>query len=303
MGRFLAIVMFGSVAVAQLSFANTTSQQSNSIPPTPTLETAPGVPPAAPKLPTVPAGTTTVIGGAIRSVDPVRDQITLKVFGGSQMKILYDARTQYYRDGVKTPLTKLHSENHASVETVLDGTKVFAISIHTLSRSPEGESQGQVLSYNPTTRELTIGSVLSREPIQLNVPEGTPIVRTGQAAAASASATSTTSDLVKGTLVSVQFRPGNKGHGIASQIAILAVPGTTFVFSGNVSFLDLHARRMVLLDPRDNQSYTISFDPAQFPVSQKMHVGDHLTVKATYDGVRYVASAIKADGIVAATQK
>ena len=292
MGRFLAIVISGSLAVAQVSLANPMSQQSTPAPSTPTLETAPSATARSSRLPAVPTGGTTVIGGAIRSVDPVRDQLMLKVFGGSQMKILYDARTQYYRDGVSTPLSKLRPDNHASVETVLDGTKVFAISIHTLSRAPEGESQGQVLGYNPATRELTIGSVLSREPIRLNVPEGTPIVRTGQAA--SVSAASSTADLVKGTLLSVQFRPDNKGHGVASKIAILAVPGSTFVFSGNTTFLDLHSQRLVLLDPTDNQSYTISFDPSRFPVSQKLHVGDKLTVTATYDGTRYVASAIKA---------
>ena len=69
------------------------------------------------------AGESTVMGGEIRSVDPVQDQFQLKVFGQRPMKILFDARTQVYRDGKKIPLRDLGSEEHASVQTVLDGAK------------------------------------------------------------------------------------------------------------------------------------------------------------------------------------
>ena len=58
------------------------------------------------------------------------------------MKILYDERTQVYRDGVKAPLSDLHAQDHASIQTVLDGTKIFALSIHMLSKAPEGECPG-----------------------------------------------------------------------------------------------------------------------------------------------------------------
>ncbi len=231
-----------------------------------------------------------MIGGAIRNVDPVRDQLTLKVFGGRTMKILFDERTQVYRDGIKTPLRDLRPDRHASVETVLDGTDVFALSIHTISRPPEGEYQGQVLNYNPGTGELAVSSVLSREPIKLRVPAGTPVVRTGQAAS---SATHTDlSDIVKGTLISVKFEADNKGGGVASQIAILAAPGSTFVFSGNITFLDLHSEQLVLVDPRDGKSYKLFFDPARFPMSHDLHQGAHVTVTANFDGAKYVAIAI-----------
>ena len=90
----------------------------------------------------------------ISSVDPVTDPLTLKVFGGKRMKILFDERTQVYRDGAKTSLRDLHANDRASVETMLDGTTVFARSIHMLSQAPEGECQGQVLNYDPGTGEL-----------------------------------------------------------------------------------------------------------------------------------------------------
>jgi len=293
MGRFLAAVMVGSVALVQLSFAAAKPQQNAGGQSASVLENASG---DLSTLPPPPTGRTTVVGGTIRTVDLVRDQVSLKVFGGQSMKILFDARTQVYRDGTKTSLQDLRPEDHASVQTVLDGTNVFAVSIHILSQPPEGQYQGQVLNFNPGTRRLTVSTAMSRQPLELRVPIGTPVVRRGQDASSSAtsgSAASGLSDLVKGSLVSIQFESDNKGRGVASRIAILASPGAAFVFSGNITFLDMHRDLLVLADPRDNKSYQIFFDPARFPMSRDLHKGNHVIVTANFDGARYVASAMK----------
>jgi hypothetical protein len=187
-------------------------------------------------------------------------------------------------------LRDLRPNDHASVETVLDGTSVFALSVHMLSRTPEGEREGQVLNYDPGTHELTVSDVLGRDPIKLRVPAETAVVRQGQAASASQGLGS--SDLVKGTLISVKFQSDNKGQGVASQIAILATPGSAFVFSGNITFLNLGSKLFVLLDSTNDKSYKIVFDPARFPISRNLQEGAHVTVTATFDGGNYVASAI-----------
>lgn len=285
MGRLLAIIVFGGVAIGALSVAR--AQQ---VPAMQADQTTDSTSTGLPALPPPPLGKTTVIGGEIHSVDAVRDQFTLDVFGSRPMKMLFDARTQLYRDGKKIAPGDLHPGDRASVETVLDGTNIFAVGIHMLSRSPEGECQGQVVQYNPGTRELTVSGALSREPIKLLVPAGTLVVRQGQGAASSAS--TGLSDLVTGSVVSVKFESDNQGRGIARQIAVLATPGSTFVFSGKVSFLDLDSGLVVLIDPRDGKSYQVSFDPAHFPSSRNLHQGDHVTVTARFDGSRYVASAI-----------
>src|SRR5664279_1131714 len=87
-----------------------------------------------------------VLGGEIRGLDPVLDQFTLQIFGQKAIKILFDARTQAFRDGARIRISDLHLGEHASIQTVLDGTSVYAISIHMLSRTPEGECQGHVQS-------------------------------------------------------------------------------------------------------------------------------------------------------------
>jgi len=49
---------------------------------------------------------------------------------------------------------------------------------------------------------------------------------------------------------------------------------------------------LTVIDPRDEKSYQIVFDPTKFPTSQALHEGDNVRVAATYDGSRYVAYSI-----------
>ncbi|MGC2619761.1 MAG: hypothetical protein WA414_12025 [Acidobacteriaceae bacterium] len=285
-----AVAMATSLAMAQSSLP--TAQNSSipttgqdSIPP-------PAVAPEAKNLPPIPTGKSTVIGGKIVRVDPVRDQITLKVFGGNEtMKILFDERTQAYRNGQRIPILSLKPDNHASIETTLDGDRVFALRIHMLSELPEGECQGQIISYDPGPGILVLNASLSRQPIRLRVPNGTPVERVGQSSFAGGQRGM--DDLARGTLVDVKFNPaGRNGEGVATHIDILATPGAAFTFSGNISLLDVHDGELTIVDPRDNQSYQFFFDAAQFPIARKLHEGAMVRVTANFDGSRYVASQI-----------
>jgi hypothetical protein len=284
MGHFLAIAILSSVALAQGSSSSAASNPAQDPSDRTTLgqESTLSV---LPNLPPTPQGKSTVIGGAIREVDTVRDQFTLNVFGGRTLKILFDERTQVYRDGQKAPLRVLRAGDHVSVETMLDGTTVFARSVHMLSQLPEGECQGQVVNYNPGDGELTVRDALSREPVKMRVPAGSAIVGQGQAVPGSA-------HLIPGTLVSVRFRSDTKGHAVVSQISILATPGTAFMFVGKVVFLDLPSGRLALVDPGDDKRYEIFFDSARFPMSRDLHEGADVAVTATFDGARYVATAL-----------
>jgi hypothetical protein len=285
MGVLFAILMLGAVASAQMPAVDTKDAKPAQVAqPAPAQAGSPG------DLLALPQGKSTVIGGTISDVDPVADQLTLKVFGGRRMKILFDERTEVYRDGTKTSLRDLHANDRASVETMLDGTTVFARSIHMLSKSPEGEAHGQIISYDPGTHILTLNESLSRDSIRLQVPAGTAIVREGQTASASGQAGM--SDLVKGALISASFVSDNKGQGIVSKIAILAIPGETLSFDGNVSFLDLRSNQFVVANTGNDQSYKISFDPTSFPETKNLHEGTSVKVTAEFDGSRYIAHAI-----------
>src|SRR5215469_13878163 len=98
-------------------------------------------------IPDLPHGKSTILGGAIRDVDPVLDRFTLNIMGEKPMRILFDERTQLFLDGKKIPLRDLHAAQHASVQTTLDGTSVFAISVHILSQLQQGDYRGAVQFY------------------------------------------------------------------------------------------------------------------------------------------------------------
>jgi hypothetical protein len=230
------------------------------------------------------------MGGAIRRVDPVQDRFQLKTFGERPMTILYDERTQVYRDGKKLSLRQLGPEDHASVQTVLDGGKIFAISIHILSQTPEGETQGKVLSYDPATGELEMRSNLSPEAVRFFVTNSTSIAREGQSAFTGAR--SGPADLVPGSLIGVRFATDSEGRSVADRVAVLAVPGFTFVFAGNISALNMGSGLLDVVDAKDDQSYEIHFDPSTILPSQNLRPGERVRVAATFDGTRYIATGI-----------
>jgi len=241
-------------------------------------------------LPPLPEGTKTVMGGVIDDIDPVRDQFKLKVFGGGKpVKILFDPRTRVFRDGKQISLRDLQSAEHASVETTLDGSNIYAVSIHMLSHAPEGECQGQVLDFDPGSGKLTVSTALTREPIKLVVPRGTPVSRKGETMFVSVHRG--ISDLVSGDLVSIKFKSGEDGGGIATEVAILATPGSSFSFSGNITALDTSSGMLVVTDPRDNETYRLHFNPRMFS-PHNLHLGDHVRVVAKFNGSQYEAREI-----------
>jgi hypothetical protein len=290
MDRFLAAVV---LAGAALTAGAALRAQQGQLAVTATVATADGTAGAGGDvnpLPAAPTGKSTIFGGEIRSIDSVRDVLTLKVYGESPMKILFDERTQVFLDGKQIPLHALSPEGHASVETTLDGTRIFAVSIHELSRSPEGDYSGRVASYDSGSGELTIASGASRELLKVRVAPEAVFTREGQTAFTSIR--SGPWDLRTGSLVAIEFGSDNSGRGVADKITVYAVPGSAFAFSGSIAFLNTGQGRLVLLDPRDQKSYEIAFNTARLPAGQSLHLGDHVSVKAEYDGTRYVASEI-----------
>lgn len=283
--RIFAVVILGAFALGQGSSAR--AQTSATV----ALDRNGANPNAAavPVVPPLPRGKSTILGGQINRVDPVMDQLVLKVYGEKPMKILFDERTEVYKDGKRIPLHNLGPATHASVQTMLDGASIFAVSIHILSEQPEGEYQGRVFSFNPDTGILVLTTAPDRPPFRLVVSNQTAFKRLGQQAFSSAPTGPT--DLVPGSLVAVKFDSNNHGQGIATEISVLAAPGASFIFSGTISELDLPGGTLVLVDPRDNQSYRITFD-AHAPVSQRLRVGQHVRLSADYNGHTYAATDI-----------
>jgi hypothetical protein len=237
-----------------------------------------------PDLPPVPAGKATLVGGTIERLDRVQDRLTVHVFGGEKMKILFDTRTGIYRDGVKISAAELRQGDRVYVDTMLDGSEIFARNIRLKSSGPVGESQGVILSYRASNGELLVRDAISPHPLKVRVTSSTRLTQGNRTVAASS--------LTPGTLVAVTFGPQQKGADVAREISILAERGANFTFAGQVTFLDLHSGLLVLKSATDQKTYEIHLDPSQVRVDDSLRQGADVTVLTRFDGTGYVARTV-----------
>jgi len=244
-------------------------------------------------IPQLPKGTSTILGGAIRDIDPVLDRFMLHIVEQKPMRILFDQRTQLFVDGKKISLNQLRNAEHASVQTTLDGTNVFAISIHILSQLQQGDYSGQVQSYDPTTGDIQVVGERGGDPLRLRISSSTVFERKGQGSASTTPAGP--GDLQPGSLVSLQFDPDGKGRALATKITVLATPGSTFIFTGNLVSIDNRTGTMMVLDPRNDETYQVGYNPGSLPALQNIHPGEHVRIAAAYDGRRYVAESVTSE--------
>lgn len=238
-----------------------------------------------PEPPGIPGGTVSLMGGTIRNLDRVRDQITLQVVGGGKAVVLFDPRTHVYRNGVTASLHDLQPGQRINIDTLLDGKDVFAKNIRIVTVSSVGQSSGQVVGHEPGSAEVMVRDVLSPEPLKLTLDSNSVVTRDGRQVSAD--------ELVPGALVSTDFHPDGRGRILARQISILAVPGSTFYFVGQVAHLDLSRGLLVVIDPRNQRSYDIHCHPSLLRAHPDLHEGAQVTVTTTFDGTQYAARNIQ----------
>lgn len=237
-----------------------------------------------PDLPPLPSANVTLIGGTIERIDPVQDEITIHIFGGGKMKVLFDPRTNISNDGEPGSLEELKAGKRIYADTILLNGRVFARNIRFSGSSSLGECQGVVESYRANNDALVLRDLLSPAPMNLRLNADTRITRGNQAGSAG--------DLVPGTLVSVKFSPEPGGRPLARQVTILITPGTEFRFNGRITTLDLHLGLLVVTSPADHRAYEIHFDPATLSITPDLREGAEVTVLTRYDGNRYVARGV-----------
>ncbi len=238
-----------------------------------------------PDMPPVGRAKATLIGGTIEKLDRVRDQITVSVFGGGKMKVLFDPRTHIYLraaegKSVEGKSSDLHEGERIYLDTMLDGSTVFARSIRVKTTAAVGESQGVVTSYRADRGELTMRDSLSPSPVRIRIGSSTQIKQGGRMVSAST--------LGPGSLIAVTFDSNRKSGDLAREISILALPGTHYTFAGQITFLDLSAGLLVLKSSTDNKTYEVHLDSGIVP-DENLHPGAVVTVVTNFDGSRYVA--------------
>lgn len=234
-----------------------------------------------PDLPSVAGKKATLVGGTLDRLDRVRDRMTVRLFGGGQMSALFDPRTRVYRAGKQVTIADLRQGDRVYLDTILDGTSVFARVIRLDAATAKGESQGIVLSNGE--EEFTLRDGLNPAAVHIRLSPSTKFFHNRQSVSAST--------LVPGSLVTVSFDAQGNGHDVAREVTILALPGTRFTFSGQVVHIDLRTGLLVLNSAIDHKTYELYLDPSSPPIDN-LHPGANVTVIANFEDSRYVARTI-----------
>ncbi|MGD0987007.1 MAG: hypothetical protein ABR874_04300 [Candidatus Sulfotelmatobacter sp.] len=237
-----------------------------------------------PDLPPLPRQKASLIGGVAEKLDRVRDEMTVHVFGGGKMKISFDARTSIYRGASLVSTSDIHQGDHVYVDTILDGSTVFAHSIRLKAATSSGESQGVVIGYRSDRNELLLRDALSPETLKIRVSSQTQVTEGDHASSIGA--------LTPGTLVAVKFGAMGKAGDVAREVSVLAAPGGHFTFAGRVTGLDLRLGLLVITSSTDHKTYEIYLDPANVAFDDTLRPGVDVTADTNFDGTRYVARSL-----------
>ena len=229
-------------------------------------------------LPPLPHNPVTLIGGTVARLDEVMNRMTVHPFSTKEnMEVRFDTRTKFYRDGQPISYREIKQGQRVYLDTMLNGTKVFAKSIWIQSTLESGIGRGQIVNFDAQRGRLTVRDELSNQPVQMNVTSATVIRKGNQPAR--------TADLAEGSLVSLTFGPERK----LEQITLLAAPGNTFTFAGRVTYLDL-SQKLIAVDNRtDHTRYDISIDAIPASILRQLHEGQDVTISAVFDGRKYAA--------------
>jgi hypothetical protein len=227
-----------------------------------------------------------LIGGTVTRLDRVQDQLILQPFGDKkQMRLAFDVRTRFYRDGQRTSGREINQGQRVYADTMLDGTRLFAKTIWINSGSPSGSSRGQVLEFDSQSGIVTVRDELSAEPMKFHVDQKT-VVRQNNASR-------TIADLKSGSLVSLSFGPDQRRSGNVREIEILAQPGSMFSFFGRVTYMDLSKKMIAVANEVDSKTYDIQLEALPGSSLRSVRQGSLVTVYAVFDGKHYVARNIE----------
>jgi hypothetical protein len=230
-------------------------------------------------LPPVPKANATLIGGTLDKIDMVRDRVTVRLFGGGKESFLFDPRTQVYRGGKAVTVADLHEGERIYLDTILDGSTVFARAIRLTAAHATGTSQGVVLKFRSNGDELVLRDALSPNPVDVRVNRSTRVMQGDRPVPISA--------VVPGTLISIRFSPEGSAHNTATEISILAQPGTRYTFSGQVVHIDLRTGLLVLNSSTDHKTYEV-YLPSSINPDESLQPGVMVQVVTDFDGERYV---------------
>ena len=242
-------------------------------------------PDAALDLPPLPKTQVSLIGGIVTRLDPVRDRMTLRVFGGRDVTIHFDVRTCVTRGETLASMRDVRSGMRVYADTILNDGQVFAKAIRVSTNAPLGETEGQVAGYEADKRILRVRDAISSRGFNVQITGNTDIRSNGQ--------TVPVGELRSGALVKVVFKSGLEGANLAEKIDVLAQPGGTFTFSGRILSIDLRNGYMTLVEPDSQNTFDVGLDSIPSAARNQLKESADVTVRARFDGSKYQAESVE----------
>lgn len=243
-------------------------------------------------LPPLPHNEVTLIGGTVVRLDEIMNRMVVQPFGGKQkMNVAFDTRTHFYQDGKAITEREIKQGQRIYLDTMLNGSKVFAKTIWIQTAVESGVGQGQIIDFDDGKQVLTVRDELSSQPLKMRLSSGV-VIRKGEQPASK-------SDLVQGALVALTFGPQRE----VQQVTVLATPGTAFTFSGRVTYVDM-SRKMIAIDNRsDRKKYDVSVNAIPQSVLRQVREGSEISLSAVFDGNQYDARSLTPAAAASAQQQ
>ena len=233
--------------------------------------------------PPMPSGKVSLLGGTVHSIDQIRNRMLVDIFGKGKMKVFFDERSHFYRNGVETTQLAVHKGDRVYVDTQLAQGRIFARNIQVQANTDAAAVSGQIVSFNSMTGALVIHDPLSAQPVSLKLTPASVVTVQGQSGSRN--------DLLPQSLVTVHFAP-QSGRPV-KEIEVLARKGAQFPFYGTLTHLDLRAGLLAVENKSDNKVYDIKFEATRIGVTDDLTPGAEVAVVATFDGNEYTAQTVK----------
>jgi hypothetical protein len=167
-----------------------------------------------------------------------------------------------------------------------DNHSILARNIRLGVAALPADADGQVETVDPIRGELTLHDRINSVAVHFGVNDNTRISHGFEPA--------TLKDIKPGSLVHVKFAAESGYRGLAREINIIAVPGTTFTFQGRLTYLDMHRGLIGIANESDGRTYDLRFSPSRLPGSSNLGVGMYVVVIATFEGTQYTARSVAA---------
>jgi len=235
-------------------------------------------------LPPLPQNKVSLMGGTVVQVDGVLNRITVLPFGSKhQFNLAFDVRSQIERDGKPATVQDIRPGVRVYIDSMLDGTRVFAKTINIRTSGSSGNGHGQILGYDAGSQILTLRDELSDQPVHFILSPAT-VIRSGNQ-------TRSLADLKPGSLVVLDFGT-QQGTVVVHEISLLAETGAVFSFFGRITFIDLSRKLIAVDNQSDGKTYEISLPSIAPGIVQGMHEGTRVSVLAVFDGTKYTARSL-----------